>query len=128
MSTNTKVKGRGFVKRIRDGVKTNYDRGSICEICGADEGLELHHFYSVSAMAEVWLKKNKIKIVTDEDSMLHRDTFIEEHWDKLVNQCATLCDKHHLNLHKLYGSRPLLSTGPKQGRWIKKQKDKHELV
>lgn len=126
MATNTSVKGRGFVKRVRDGVKSNYERGDACEICGSDEELELHHFFSVSQMATAWLRKNGIVIKTDQDSLDSRDLFIEEHWDKLVNQCATLCLTHHRKLHKLYGTKPALATGPKQGRWVAKQAAKYE--
>lgn len=126
MATNTNVKGRGFVKRIRDGVKTNYVKAECCDICGSTNDLELHHFYSVSQMAEKWLKSKGIVITTDEDSLKYRDEFIEKHWDKLVNQCATLCNADHKKLHRIYGAKPALATGPKQGRWVSKQKEKHK--
>lgn len=128
MATNTNVKGRGFVKRIRDGVKTNYKRADACEICDSDEDIELHHFYSVSQMAEKWLNKKGLRIETDEQSLQYRDEFIKEHWEELINQCATLCNTHHKKLHKLYGPKPALATGPKQGRWVAKQKAKNESI
>jgi hypothetical protein len=125
MATNTNLKGRGFVKRVRDGVKTNYVKAPGCDICGSDEDLELHHFCSVSQMVNKWLKKEKIDIETDQDSLDHRDAFIEEHWDELTNQCATLCNTHHKRLHKIYGPQPTLATAKKQARWVIKQKEKN---
>lgn len=124
MATNTNVKGRGFVKRVRDGVKTNYNKADECDICGSQEDLELHHFYSVSQMAEKWLRAKGVVITTDEQSLAYRDEFIKEHWDELVNQCATLCNPHHKKLHRIYGPKPALFTGPKQARWVVKQKEK----
>jgi hypothetical protein len=128
MATNVNVKGRGFVKRVRDRVKSNYDRADECEICASAQDVELHHFYSVSQMCGIWLKNKGVVIETDEQSLQYRDEFIEDHWDKLVNECATLCNTHHKKLHKIYGAKPTLATGPKQGRWVIKQKAKHESV
>ena len=128
MATNTNVKGRGFVKRVRDRVKSNYERADDCEICGSSEDVELHHFYSVSEMCTKWLNKKGITITTDQESLDCRDEFIAEHWDELTNQCATLCNTHHKKLHRVYGPKPALTTGPKQGRWVVKQKAKHESI
>ena len=128
MATNTNVKGRGFVKRVRDKVKHKYVKDLECTVCGTSEDLELHHFYSVSQMCNKWLSKEGIKITADEQSLEYRDAFIAEHEDELVNKCATLCLKDHQKLHRIYGGKPALSTASKQERWVKKQKAKHELI
>jgi len=74
------------------------------------------------------LRKNKITISTAEDIMGVRDTFIEEHREELYDEAVTLCHTHHLKLHSIYGKRPKLITGPKQKRWVEKQRDKHGMV
>ena len=57
-----------------------------------------------------------------------REEFIDEHDAELYEYTATLCHKHHLQLHSIYGKDPLLSTAKKQERWVKIQREKHGLV
>lgn len=113
---------RASVKYIRDRVKSNYNKGPACAICGSEELLELHHYNSVAEMFNAWERNNNLSIVTAEDIIKVRDDFIEQHWSQLVDQCVTLCSKHHALLHKIYGKNPKLSTAPKQGRWVEKQR------
>ncbi len=113
------------VKFIRDGAKAAYDKKDRCYICDSKEDLELHHTHGLTNLLETWAKKNKIDLSTDEKVLEIRDRFIHEHSRELYDDVFTLCSKHHLKLHSLYGKSPPLSTAPKQVIWIQKQKDKH---
>ena len=124
MATNTKLK-RLPVKYIRDRSKSAYEKDDHCAICGTEEDLEFHHYQSISLLFDKWCKKHSIKIVTTEDILEHRDTFIEEHKHELYDQAVTLCNTHHKTLHKIYGIKPTLPTGPKQKRWVARQQDKY---
>lgn len=112
------------VKWIRDKAKHGYDKKDSCYICGTDEDLELHHTHSITILLENWAKKNNFDISTDEGILAVRDQFIEEHKREIYSAVFTLCNKHHVMLHSVYGKKPLLSTADKQERWIEKQKAK----
>jgi len=115
---------RDLVKYIRDRAKSAYAKDTECYICGAIDELDFHHFYSVTELLERWLKENDITINTAEDIMAVRDRFIEEHHKFIYDDTITLCHKHHLKLHSLYGKRPSLTTSPKQVRWVNKRREK----
>ena len=127
MSTELK---RQLVKYVRDKAKHAYDKKPYCEICGSDGAgmpLDFHHFYSVTNMLDLWLKKNRLNPTTAEEIMAIREKFIEEHKVQMYEKAVTLCHTHHELLHKVYGSKPLLTTALKQENWFKKQREKWEL-
>ena len=125
--TSTDLK-RSLTKYIRDKAKHAYNKKPYCEICGSDgDGipLDFHHFYSVTNMLDLWLRKNKLNPTTAEEIMAVREQFIEEHHSQMYDKAVTLCHKHHELLHKIYGSKPLLTTATKQEVWVKRQKLKY---
>jgi len=117
---------RDLVKYVRDKAKSDYEKGTECRICGATEELDFHHFNGLTELLEKWLRGQKID--TAEKIMEVRDDFIAQHHKELYEDTVTLCHTHHMKLHSLYGKRPILSTAPKQARWVEKQRDKHELA
>ena len=121
MATNLK---RLPVKYIRDKAKSAYVKDDNCFICGTQENLEFHHYYSVDQLFTKWCKTNGIQVITTEDILACREDFIEEHKQELYEEAVTLCNTHHKKLHKIYGIKPTLPTGPKQKRWVLKQQDK----
>ena len=74
------------------------------------------------------LKKKKIIIEKEQDILEIRELFIDENREKVYDYTVTLCHKHHLRLHSIYGKRPKLITAQKQNNWVKKQRDKHGMV
>ena len=119
---------RDLVKYVRDKAKAKYQKGTECFICGSNENLDFHHYYGLTELLDIWLRKNNITISTAEEIMDVRDTFIEEHMTELYDEAVTLCHTHHLKLHSIYGKRPKLVTALKQKRWVGKQRDKHGMV
>ena len=122
---------RDPVKYIRDRAKSKYEKGSECHICGADTELDFHHFYTLASLLREWLKekqKERPAHYTDEYIVIWRDEFIEDKWAELYEHTVTLCHKHHLELHRLYGRNPALVTAQKQMRWVQIQRDKHGMV
>lgn len=117
-------KKRVPVKWIRDLAKKAYEKDTKCFICDSEAELELHHLCSVSYLLEVWCTKNGYKLDTDEDVLAIREAFISAHHDELYNQVFTLCNKHHVKLHSIYGKIPNPGTAAKQAAWIKTQRDK----
>lgn len=113
---------RDVVKYVRDKAKSKYQKGLACEICGATEALDFHHFYSLAPLLKQWLKKNKLN---PEYIQALREDFIEEHKAELYEYTATLCHAHHMQLHKVYGRDPGLGTAKKQMRWVEIQREKH---
>ena len=113
---------RDYVKYVRDKAKSKYEKGSSCEICGATEQLDFHHFYSLTPLLNKWLKENNHN---PEYIQALRDDFIEEHHAELYDYTATLCHTHHLKLHSIYGKDPALTTAKKQMRWVEIQREKH---
>jgi hypothetical protein len=116
---------RDAVKYVRDRAKSAYTKDSVCRMCGATEELEFHHYTSMTAMLDRWLRKEKIN---PSDIVEHRDRFIEEHYDQIYNKTVTLCKSCHSRLHKVYGQKPGLGTATKQERWVEKQRIKNGLV
>lgn len=112
------------VKWVRDRAKAAYDKKDTCYICGTGEDLELHHTHSITILLENWARNNGFDISTDDGILAVRDQFIEEHKREIYDAVFTLCNKHHVMLHSVYGKKPLLSTADKQERWIEKQKAK----
>ncbi len=115
---------RDKIKYIRDRAKSAYVKDEECYICGGDESLDFHHFFSVTELLDKWIKEKKLVISTAEDMMEMRDEFIEVHHKEIYDDTVTLCHKHHLKLHSIYGKKPTLVTGPKQMRWVDKRRVK----
>jgi len=115
---------RDKVKYIRDRAKSAYTKDSECYICGSTEDLDFHHFFSVTALLDKWIKDRKLVISTAEDMMDMRDEFIEAHHKEIYDDTVTLCHRHHLKLHSIYAKKPTLVTGPKQQRWVDKRRVK----
>ena len=42
-----------------------------------------------------------------------KENIIEEYFDKIYNKAVTICHKHHLKLHSIYGKKPKLITAEK---------------
>lgn len=116
---------RDPIKFVRDKAKAGYKKDTKCYICGSTEVLDFHHFYSLTPLFNKWLKKNNIEINKDEDVIAVRERFIAEHHDELYVHARTLCHKHHLLLHSIYGKFPSLATAMKQKRWVDIQREKH---
>jgi len=124
MAKNTNK--RLAVKHVRDKAKSAYDKKDFCYICGTDNDLELHHFHSVTLLLDAWAIRKGYDISTDEGILTVRDEFIDEHKVELYNMVRTLCNTHHVALHKVYGKAPALGSEPKQDRWVELQKAKYE--
>ena len=123
MAKNTGNK-RIPVKHVRDKAKAAYDKQDHCYICGTKEDLELHHFHSITILLDVWAKVKKYDISTDEGILAVRDEFIAEHRTELYDLVRTLCNKHHVNLHKIFGKAPDPKSVQRQERWVDIQRDK----
>lgn len=124
MAKNTNK--RLAVKHVRDKAKSAYEKQDSCYICGTAQDLELHHFFSLTLMLESWAKKKGYDITTDEGILAVREEFIAEHRVELYDKVRTLCNPHHVALHKVYGKAPVLGSEPKQERWVEIQKSKFE--
>jgi hypothetical protein len=118
---------RDPIKFVRDKAKARYKKGTECFICGSTDTLDFHHFYSLTPLFNKWLKDNGLTIKTDEDVLDIREKFIAEHEAELYEHAKTLCHKHHLLLHSVYGKFPALHTAMKQKRWCEIQRVKHGL-
>ena len=115
---------RDRVKYIRDRAKSAYEKDTECRICGSQEDLDFHHYNSVTELLERWIKQHSLPADSAEDMMNMRDEFIEHHHKEIYDDTVTLCHKHHLKLHSIYGKRPTLATAPNQDRWVNKRRDK----
>ena len=120
MATNTSK--RIPVKWIRDGAKSAYEKQSACFICSSQSDLELHHTHSLTLLLENWAKEYGKDISNDEAVLAIRDEFIDAHRSEIYDEVFTLCNKHHVKLHGVFGKAPPLHTAEKQNRWIEKQK------
>ncbi|CAB4175103.1 hypothetical protein UFOVP961_119 [uncultured Caudovirales phage] len=127
MAKNTGNK-RIPVKHVRDKAKAAYDKKDCCYICNTTIDLELHHFHSITILLENWASAKKYDISTDEGILEVRDEFIAEHHNELYEQVRTLCNKHHINLHKIFGKAPASNSVAKQARWVDIQQSKHSGV
>lgn len=114
------------VKWIRDKAKSAYTKQSHCYICNSQLELELHHLHSITHLLEVWSRTNSIDISTDEAILAVRDRFIQEHHVEIYDLVYTLCNRHHVQLHGIYGKSPAPSSVDKQRRWIELQQQKHQ--
>ena len=112
---------RYAMKYVRDKAKSRYKKGDSCRICGSTEMLDFHHYYTLTMLLDRWLKikiKERPTHYTDEYVIVWRDEFIEDHNVELYDEAVTLCHKHHLQLHSIYGKNPGLHTAEKQKNWI----------
>ena len=126
MAKNTgESRNRIAVKWIRDKAKAAYQKQDTCHICGTKEDLELHHVYSITRLLERWAHHNGYDVSTDDGILAVRDEFIAEHHRELYDLVYTLCNKHHIQLHGIYGKKPPLGSETKQSNWIEKQKAKY---
>jgi hypothetical protein len=78
----------------------------------------------VTELLERWIKQKNLTINSAEDMMDMRDEFIEFHHKEIYDDTVTLCHRHHLKLHSIYGKRPTLATAQKQERWVDKRREK----
>ena len=113
------------VKWVRDRAKAAYEKKSECFICGTGHELELHHLHSVTILLDKWAKARGYDISTDEGIVAVRDEFIDTHRVELYDQVYTLCNRHHVALHAVYGKAPRPGSEPKQAHWIEAQRAKH---
>lgn len=123
MAKNTDNK-RIAVKWIRDKAKFAYEKKSECYICGTGTDLELHHTHSITLLLNNWAALKQYQIDTDEGILAVRDEFIAEHQTQIYDDVYTLCNRHHVLLHGIYGKSPSLVSAGKQRLWIEKQKAK----
>lgn len=112
------------VKWVRDRAKAAYDKQESCWVCGSTADLELHHLHSITVLLETWAKRCGHDISTDEGILAVRDEFIEQHHSEIYEQVYTLCNRHHVQLHGVYGKTPQPGSEPKQARWLQIQRDK----
>lgn len=124
MAKNTNNK-RQAVKHVRDKAKSAYEKKSECYICGTTQDLELHHTHSVTLLLNKWAAEQGYDISTDDGILAVRDEFIEAHKREIYEAVYTLCNRHHVKLHQVYGKSPLLASAPKQERWIEVQRQKY---
>lgn len=125
VAKNTGENKRIAVKWIRDRAKGAYEKQDRCYICGTQHDLELHHVYSITRLLEHWAHRKQLDISTDDSVLEVRDQFIAEHQRELYELVYTLCNKHHVLLHGVYGKKPQFGTEQKQAMWIEKQKAKY---
>lgn len=120
---------RDLVKYVRDKAKSKYKKSNNCYICGDTDHLDFHHYYGLTELLETWLKQKNIIIEKEQDILALRESFINDNYDKVYDYTVTLCHKHHLRLHSIYGKRPKLITAEKQNKWVEIQREKqHGMV
>jgi hypothetical protein len=113
------------VKWVRDRAKAAYEKKDVCYVCGTKQDLELHHLHSVTILLDKWSEAKGYDISTDAGILAVRDEFIDTHRVELYDQVYTLCNRHHVALHSVYGKAPRLGSEPKQSHWIETQRAKH---
>lgn len=123
MAKNTQ-NNRIPVKWVRDRAKAAYDKKSNCYVCDTTQDLELHHTHSITLLLNAWCAAKGYDISTDEGILAVRDEFIAEHHKEIYKDVYTLCNRHHVALHGVYGKAPALHTANKQSHWIESQKAK----
>lgn len=114
------------VKWIRDRAKSAYQKQDSCFVCGTASDLELHHTHSITLLLERWIATTGRDFSTDDAVLSNRDEFIEHHHSEIYDQVYTLCNRHHVALHGVYGKAPGLNTAQKQKTWLENQKTKAE--
>jgi hypothetical protein len=122
MAANTNK--RIAVKWIRDRAKSAYEKQDHCYICNTQLELELHHTHSITTLVNTWAARKGYDISTDDGILAVRDEFIEEHRSELYDQVYTLCNRHHVQLHGVYGKTPATGSEAKQVRWINIKREK----
>lgn len=122
MAANTNK--RIAVKWIRDRAKSAYEKQDHCYICKSQAELELHHTHSITTLVNTWAARMNYDISTDDGILAVRDEFIDTHRSELYDQVYTLCNRHHIQLHGVYGKTPATGSETKQVRWIELQRDK----
>lgn len=125
MAKNT-TNNRIPVKWVRDRAKAAYDKKDYCYICNTQADLELHHTHSLTVLLNNWANKSGYDISTDAGILAVRDQFIEVHHKEIYEDVYTLCNRHHVSLHGVYGKAPSLISASKQSKWIEDQKAKAE--
>jgi 5-methylcytosine-specific restriction endonuclease McrA len=113
------------VKWVRDRAKAAYEKKTQCCVCDSTTDLELHHLHSVTILLDKWARAKGYDISTDAGILAVRDEFIDEHRVELYDQVYTLCNRHHVALHSVYGKAPRPGSEPKQAHWIETQRAKH---
>lgn len=114
------------VKWVRDKAKAAYEKKTFCHICATSEDLELHHTHSITLLLNAWAARKEYDISTDDGILAVRDEFIAEHYKEIYEGVYTLCNKHHVALHNIYGKAPPRGSESKQDSWIEKQRAKYE--
>lgn len=125
MAKNTS-NNRIAIKWVRDLSKKKYEKDDKCYICGTSEDLELHHTHSLTLLLNDWAERKNYDISTDEGILAVREEFIAEHQREIYELVYTLCNKHHVKLHSIYGKAPTAASASKQERWLDIQKAKFE--
>lgn len=116
---------RDEIKYVRDLSKSAYKKGNECYICGTQENLQFHHYYSLTALWNIFKRKAKIVIKSVDDILVYREQFKSAHYKEIYEDTVTLCKFHHMDkLHKIYGKSPTLATAEKQKRWVEIQREK----
>ena len=124
MAKNTDTRKRIAVKWIRDKAKRAYEKQEHCWVCGTTTDLELHHLHSITLLLQRWAKQKNYDVTTDSGILEHRDEFIAEHHNELYNLVYTLCNQHHVMLHRVFGKTPKWNSHHKQQHWLQIQRDK----
>ena len=70
--------------------------------------------------------QKEIERMKKEDERIKRR--IEKNKEKIFDEAVTLCHKHHLKLHSIYGKKPKLIHAEKMKNWVEKQRIKYGLV
>lgn len=112
------------VKWVRDKAKSAYTKQDSCFICKTETDLELHHLASITLLLENWARSKSYDISTDDGILSVRDEFIESHRAEIYDDVYTLCNKHHVALHSVFGKAPALNSADRQRTWIEIQKQK----
>ncbi len=112
------------VKWVRDRAKAAYEKQGSCYICNSTQDLELHHLHSITVLLETWADRKGYDISTDEGILACRVEFIQAHKVELYEQVYTLCNRHHVALHGVYGKTPQPGSESRQARWIEIQRSK----
>lgn len=125
MAVNTGNK-RAATKHLRDGIKSQYPEKVSCAICGTTHELEGHHYLTLSLVFKKYCAEKRVTIRTDTDVLEMRDQFYKDNWDAVVTDMVTLCNPHHVELHKLYGKQPPLVSAKKQKHWVRRMFEKSQ--
>lgn len=110
------------IKWIRDKAKAAYRKGLRCYICGSNSELELHHLTSLTELFDRWVILKGYKVDSDDDVLAIREQFIAEHKEAIYTDVFTLCNKHHVRLHSIFGQKPSLESVENQRNWIESQR------